>query len=168
MAQREQARPRTRVRRQPFHRDLPQVPQVVAERRLQGPQPLVLGRHHFRERTRCPPALRPVIEHQRDDRRQRPQLARPTLRVHLQDAYLVIQHLQRSARVRVRLVLQQRVHEARLAVLQLHLEQLVALAAAQILVHEAAVQRHRELVGQQLRLPRFQVRAQHGLRAKPV
>ena len=109
-----------------------------------------------------------MLEDERDERRQRPQPTRPTLRVYLQDAHLVREHRQRRNRVRVQLVLQHRVRETRLAVLQLHLERLGALAAAQIVVHEAPVQRHWQLVGQQLCLPSFQVRAQQGLRAEPV
>ena len=49
-----------------------------------------------------------------------------SLRVYLQDAHLLLQHLERRARSQARLVLQQRIHETRLAVLQLHIEQLVA------------------------------------------
>ena len=160
-AQRRQTGPRCRILRQVPDRNAAQIPQHVPEVRLHGPHPLVVGPQHRRDRVRCRPLRPTVVEDHREDRRQRPQKARLALRVRLPDARLVLPDLQRRAGVGMRLVLQQRVHETRLSALELHPEQFVAAAVAQLLIHEAAVDRLRKRTGHRTRRPRRQMGAQH-------
>ena len=118
--------------------DLPQIMQHVAERTHEELQAL-RGIDHLEERSRYRPSLSAMVEDQRYDRRQGTKAAALAPGMAIPDPELVAEQLQRRAQLRGRFVFDQDIDQRRLAVLQIHLEEPVGLAAAQGFIDETAI-----------------------------